>query len=60
VGFQEVSKIDIDYANLRLAISGHGTPPKLRSDFKAKQETACHILSIAGVPNLRLISKQRI
>lgn len=55
----EAAGIDIDYANLRLAIGGHGTPPELRSDFKAKQEPGCEIPSIEGVPNLRLISKQR-
>jgi hypothetical protein len=53
----EATGIDIDYANLRLAISGHGTPSEVRNDFKIKQEPACQISPVAGVPNLRFISK---
>jgi len=55
----DATGIDIDYANLRLAISGHGTPSGVRDDFKAKQTPACQIPSVAGVPNLRLISKRQ-
>jgi hypothetical protein len=55
----EATGIDIDYANLRLAISGHGTPSDVRNDFKAKQKPACQFPSVAGVPNLRLISKRQ-
>ena len=55
----EATGIDIDYANLKLAISGHGTPSDVRNDFKAKQKPDCQIPPIAGVPNLRLISKRQ-
>ncbi len=55
----EATGIDIDYANLRLAISGQGTPSDVRNDFKAKQKPTCQIPSVAGVPNLRRISERQ-
>jgi hypothetical protein len=54
----EGSSIDIDYINLKLAISGHGTPSDVRSDLKAKLDLVCQIPPIAGIRGLRLISQE--
>ena len=49
--------VDIDSVNLPLAVEGHGIPPEMRVDFKAKNKSNCVIKPFAGIMNLSFISK---
>lgn len=53
----EATTIDVDYVNLQLATSGHGTPIDVRNDLKRKIASPCLIGTVASVPNLQFMSK---
>lgn len=53
----DATMIDVDYVNVKLAISGHGTPADVRNDLKRKITAPCLIGAITSVPNLQFMSK---